>query len=101
MSTLSTHNVGLTAERRFLPMSEARGFRAERELMKIKSLVSEIMEKQKVTIRQLEDGAGISPQTIMRARKDGEENIEACSLRTLSKIAYYLDVSIKDLFKEI
>lgn len=68
--------------------------------MKIKSLVPEIMEKNGVTIRQLEDGAKLSPQTIIRARKDGEDNIEACSLKTLLKIANYLDVPVKDLFKE-
>ena len=66
--------------------------------MQVKSLVTEIMEKKGVTIRQLEDGAGLAPQTIMRARKNGEENIESCSIRTLAKIAEYLGVSIKDLF---
>ena len=68
--------------------------------MEIKSLVTEIMKEQGVTIRQLEDGTGLAPQTIMRVRKDGEKNIEACSLRTLAKIAEYLNVSVKDLFKE-
>lgn len=68
--------------------------------MKITSLVSDIMERQGLTIRQLEDQTGLAPQTILRARKDGKENIEACSLHTLARIAEYLDVSVKDLFKE-
>jgi DNA-binding Xre family transcriptional regulator len=68
--------------------------------MKIKSLVAEVMRERQVTIRQLEDGTRLAPQTIMRARKDGEENIEACTLRTLVKIAEYLDISVKDLFRE-
>ena len=67
--------------------------------MKIKSLVAEVMRERQVTIRQLEDGTGLAPQTIMRARKDGEENIEACTLRTLAKIAEYLDITVKDLFQ--
>jgi len=68
--------------------------------MHVKSLVAEIMKQKGVTIRQLEDGTGLAPQTIMRARKNGEENIEACSIRTLAKIAEYLGVSIKDLFQD-
>lgn len=68
--------------------------------MEIKSLLADIMKEKGITIRNLEDGTGLAPQTIIRARKNGEENIEACSLRTLARIAQCLNVSIKDLFEE-
>ena len=68
--------------------------------MAIRSRVALIMEEKGVTVRELEDGTHLATQTVIRARKDGEHNIEACSLRTLKKIAQYLEVPIKDLFEE-
>ena len=59
--------------------------------------LKEIMEEKGVTVRQLAEMAGVSIQTIMRAR--GPE-IDTCTVAVLESIASALGVSVKDLFEE-
>jgi len=66
--------------------------------MKIKSNIAEIMKKQNLTIRVLSKKTGLSTATIQKAR---DSRIESCSLGSLKKIAYSLNVDIIDLFASI
>lgn len=70
-------------------------------IVRIRSLVSEVMKIKGATIQQVATGTGLAFGTIVRARSNGEKNIEACALSKLASIARYLNVSIKDLFEDI
>jgi len=63
--------------------------------MKIKSELTEIMKKNKITIRSLSNKTGLSTATVQKARNG---RIESCSLGSLKKIADALNVDITDLF---
>lgn len=65
--------------------------------MQIKSRVGEWMETRGVTIYALAKEAGVAKETVTRAR--GEE-VEACTIKTLKKLATALGVQIRDLFDE-
>lgn len=65
----------------------------------LKSHVKELMKIRRRTIRPLAEEAGVSFQTVIRARED--ESIGTCTLDTLTKIAQALNVEVKDLFSEI
>lgn len=56
-----------------------------------------LMRKRKATIRGVAALAGVSMQTVSRARGP---MIERCTLDTLARIAAALGVRVKDLFSE-
>lgn len=58
--------------------------------------IVELMVDRKMTVQALASAAGVTPQTIMRARGQ----IANCRLSTLSTIAGALDCKVKDLFEE-
>jgi len=58
--------------------------------------IVELMADRKMTVQALASDAGVTPQTIMRARK----HIENCRLSTLATIAGSLGCRVKDLFEE-
>lgn len=64
----------------------------------MKSFVKDVMEKQGVTLRNLEDATGLTHVTILHARSN--ERILKCKLQTLVTIAAALGVAVKDLFDE-
>lgn len=53
------------------------------------------MKEKSVTYDELQFLTNLSPATIASARKN---RIGSCSLNTLEKIAFALDINVKDLF---
>ena len=64
----------------------------------MRSRVKKFMEMRGMTLAQMEKAAGLSRPTVLRARKDGEDGIETCTLRVLRQIAQALDLKVTDLF---
>lgn len=58
--------------------------------------IVEIMADRKMTVQALASEAGVTPQTVMRARRQ----IANCRLSTLAALAGALGVKVKDLFQE-
>ena len=69
------------------------------EFAMLKSHVKNVMDTRKRSIRPFAEEAGVSFQTVIRARDD--KSIGTCTLDTLTKIAQVLNVEVKDLFSEI
>lgn len=63
------------------------------------SHVKQLMEQQGKTLRDFAMEAGVSRQTLIRARENAF--FESCSIGTLKKIAQALEVEVKDLFSEV
>lgn len=59
------------------------------------SKVASIMKEKGITYDELQFLTNLSPATIASARKN---RIGSCSLNTLEKIAFAMDISVKDLF---
>lgn len=64
----------------------------------IKSNIKPLMEQKGISIRTLGEETGLSTRTIQNARLD--EELPACSLSTLERIARALGCSIHDLFED-
>lgn len=64
----------------------------------MRSRVKQFMTMQSVTLADLEKKTGLSRPTILRARLDGENGIETCTLRVLKKVAVALGLRVSDLF---
>lgn len=63
------------------------------------SNVRELMNKKKITVRELVGQTGMSSRTIQRAVSD--ETIHKCELGTLARIGSALGVKTKRLYDEI
>lgn len=59
------------------------------------SNVAFLMKEKRITYDEMQFLTNLSPATIACARKS---RIGSCSLNTLEKIAFALDISVKDLF---
>ena len=60
------------------------------------SKVRELMDKKKMTVRDMVEKTGMSSRTIQRAVSD--DTIHKCELGTLGRIANSMEVPIKKLF---
>lgn len=61
-----------------------------------KSNIKSIMEEKGLTTRGVSEQAGISKQTLLKARQD--EGISECRLSTLGRIANALGIPVKETF---
>ena len=61
-----------------------------------KSRIRELMEKKKITMRDMANKSGVSVVTLNKARQD--EGIADCRLSTLGRVALALGVPVKKLF---
>lgn len=59
------------------------------------SKVASIMKEKGITYDELQFLTNLSPATIASARKN---RIGSCSLNTLEKIAFAMDINVKELF---
>jgi transcriptional regulator with XRE-family HTH domain len=64
----------------------------------MRSRVKKFMEMRGMTLADMEGRTGLSRPTVLRARKDGQDGIETCTLRVLQKIATVLELRVSDLF---
>jgi DNA-binding Xre family transcriptional regulator len=60
------------------------------------SNIAKIAKEKRMTARAIIAATGLSPNTITKARRDGE--IADCRLSTLGRIAHALEVPVKTLF---
>lgn len=63
------------------------------------SNIKMLMNKKKITAKQIEATTGISSRTLAKARTD--EGILECRLSTLIRIADALEVDVKLLFEKV
>lgn len=63
------------------------------------SNIRELMDRKKITVRELVGQTGMSSRTIQRAVSD--ETIHKCELGTLAKIGSALGVKTKRLYDEV
>ena len=63
-----------------------------------KSNIRELMNKKKITVRDMVQKTGMSSRTIQRAV--GDKTIETCELGTLGRIGAALGVKTKRLYDE-
>lgn len=64
----------------------------------MKSRVKKFMEINGMTLSDMEKATGLSRPTIIRSREDGEDGIDTCTIKILSKIADALGLHPRDLF---
>ena len=65
--------------------------------MIFRSNIKELMRKNALTIRELQQKTGLATRTITNARS---EQVSACTLATLARFAVVLGCSTKDLYYE-